>query len=75
MLCLRPILTVEPVLQAPNLMKFVHLNTGFRISVSNRDTVQSMSYCMGTHRHINMGPMAGLSQILGELVTEWSKVL
>ena len=55
---------------SPSLMKFVHLNTGFRISVSNRDTVQSMSYCMGTHRHINMGPMAGLSQILGELVTE-----
>ena len=75
MLCLRPILSIEPVLQAPNLMKFVHLNTGFRIAVSDRDTVQPMYYCMGTHMHINIGPITGVSQILGELVTEWSKVL
>ena len=58
-----------------NLMKFVYLITGFRTAISDRDTVQPMSYCMGTHRHINMGPITGVSQILGELVTKWSKVL
>ena len=58
-----------------NLMKFVYLITSFKVAISDRDTVQSMSCCMRTHRHINMGPMIGVSQILGELVTEWSKVL
>ena len=60
---------------SPNFMKFAHLITGFKVANSDRDTVQPMSYCMRTHRHINMGPMTGVSQILGELVTEWSKVL
>ena len=57
------------------LMKSVHLITSLKVAIYDRDTVQPVSYCMSAHRHINMGPMAGLSQILGELVTEWSKVL
>ena len=56
-------------------MKSVHLITGLIVAISDRDTVQPMSYCMKTHRHINMGPMTGLSQILSELVTEGSEVL
>ena len=52
---------------SPNLMKFVHLITSFVVAISDRDTVQPMSYCMG--------PMTGVSQMLGELVTEWSNVL
>ena len=60
---------------SPNLMKFVHLITSFKVAISDRDTIQPMSYYIRTHRHINMGSMTGVSQILGELVTEWSKVL
>ena len=60
---------------SPNLMKFVHLITSFKVAISDRETIQPMSYCMRTHRHINMGPMTGVSQILGGLVTKWSKVL
>ena len=41
-----------------NLMKFVHLIPSFKVAISNRDTVQPMSYCMGTHRHINMIPIS-----------------
>ena len=39
---------------SPNLVKFVQLITSFKIAISDRDTVQPMSYCMRTHRHINM---------------------
>ena len=57
------------------LMKSVHLITSLKVAIYDRDTVQPMSYCMRTHRCTNMGSMTGDSQILGELVTEWSKVL
>ena len=38
---------------SPNLMKFVHLITGFKVAISDRGTIHPMSYCMGTHRHIH----------------------
>ena len=41
---------------SPNLVKFVQLITSFKIAISDRDTVQPIFYCLGTHKHINMGP-------------------
>ena len=43
---------------SPNLVKFVNLITNLKVGISDRDTVQPMSYCVGTHRHINMRPIS-----------------
>ena len=38
---------------SPNLMKFVHLITGFKVATSDRATIQSMTYCIEAYGHIN----------------------
>ena len=43
---------------SPNFMKFANLIPGFKVANSDRNTVQPMSYYMGTHRHINMRPIS-----------------